>query len=654
MTSEQPEPARGVTARALLLGAFAAVVVNVWVPFSDYSAHSSRLIFSHLPMATLLPVIVVLLPVNTLVKALAPARALRPPELMVIVAMAWVASVWPSLGLTGYILTIIATPYYFASAENQWAEVLQPYLPTWLAPTEKTYAMEWFFNGKPAGEAIPWGVWAIPLVWWLAFVVALFLVAIGLAVIFRRQWVEHERLVYPLGEVPAQLVTEDPAGGPLPCCVRNRLFWWGFALPAGVICWNMVSYWYPFFPTIPLVTQAYPTISFGRDFPPIFVRPNLFVMSFAYLTTLEVLASVWVFHLLSVLASGLMNRMGFTIGAPDIWCETDSVTSWTAFGGMIFFVSWGLWVGRRHLGGVLARALGRPSEVDDSGEMMSYRQAVLAVLLGTLFLGGWLHASGMGVLATATFLFGCFIVYVGVAKIVAQCGLVYLRASLTAQSFATHTLGTAAFGPSGLGGLLVTYGFVCDAKPTALVSVVHVARLGDWLRGSRRALFWAVLLAVVAGGLTSFLFTLQLAYSHGAYNFDAWEFQSGNVQIVSGIVSQMKELTQPSRSRLTCLVVGAAICGGLIYLRYRFPWWPLHPIGFTVSSTSWALRVSVFSIFLAWLVKLIVLRVGGNRLYTRSRPFFLGMLVGYVTGVAISFVADIIWFPGEGHMVHHW
>ena len=98
----------------------------------------------------------------------------------------------------------------------------------------------------------------------------------------------------------------------------------------------------------------------------------------------------------------------------------------------------------------------------------------------------------------------------------------------------------------------------------------------------------------------------------------------------------------------------AAICGALIYLRYRFVWWPLHPIGFTVSGTTWPIRVSVFSIFLTWLVKLVILKIGGNRLYTRSRPFFLGMLVGYVVGVAISFVVDVIWFPGEGHMVHHW
>jgi len=642
-----------ITARAVILGALGAVAINVWVPFSAYSAHSSRLIFSYLPMATLLPFVVVVLPVNALVKVLVPRWVLRPAELVVIFVMGWVASAWATLGLTGYILTITATPYYFASSENQWAELLHPYLPGWLVPGEATYAMEWFFNGKPVGEAVPWAVWVVPLAWWMLLVVALLLVCVGLTVVLRRQWVERERLVFPLAEVPTQLVGEGADGRSL-FFMRNRLFWWGFALPAFVICWNITSYWYPFFPKIPLVTQSYPTISFGRDFPAIFVRPNLFVIAFAYLTTLDVLFSVWFFHLLAVLAIGVMNRTGFTIGSPDIWCASEAVTAWTGFGGLTLFVLWGLWMARSHLRDVFGKALGRRAGVDDSQEMMSYRGAVLSIVLGTLFLAGWLHGTGMGFWPTVVFLFGSFIVYVGVAKVIAQCGLVYVRATLTGQSFASHTLGSAAFGPSGLSGLALTYALICDAKPTLLASVVHAGKLQDWVKGSRRGLFWAILLAVVAGGLASLIYTLHLGYAYGAYNFGAWEFRSGNIQIISNVVTKMKELTSPDRARLLCLALGAAICSGLIFLRYRFPWWPLHPIGFTISGTTWPIRISVFSIFLAWLVKLMVLKIGGNRLYTRSRPFFLGILVGYVAGVAVSFLVDVVWFPGEGHMVHHW
>lgn len=657
MATKDLTPERGagrLTARAVLVGAVGAVAINIWVPFSAYSAHSSRLIFSYLPMAALLPFVVIVLPGNLLLRALVPGWALRPAELVVVFVMGWVASVWPTLGLTGYILTITATPYYFASAENQWAALLHPYLPRWLVPARSTYAMEWFFNGKPPGEATPWAVWVVPLLWWMAVVVAVLLVSVGLMVMLRKQWVERERLVYPLAEVPAELVREGVEGGGWPPMVRRRLFWWGFALPAAVILWNMVSYWYPFFPQIPLVTQAYPTIRFGRDFPAIFVRPNLFVIAFAYLTTLEVLFSVWFFHLAAVVAIGVMNRTGFTIGSPDIWGSSNAVVGWVSFGGLTLFVLWGLWMAREHLGDVFRKALGRAPEVDDSGEMMSYRQAVLAVVLGTLFLGGWLRSTGMGWAATVTFLFGSFIVYVGVSKVIAQSGLVYVRATMTAQSFAVNSLGSAGFGPAGLSSLALTYALIADAKPTIMASVVHVGRLQDWLKGRRRALLWAVLLAVVLGGASSLIYTLWLGYARGAYNFGAWEFRSGNIQIINNVVAKMKELGPPDRPRLAALAVGALISGGLIFLRYRLPWWPLHPIGFTISGTTWPIRISVFSIFLAWLVKFVVLKVGGNRLYTRSRPFFLGMLVGYVVGVAVSFVVDVIWFPGEGHMVHHW
>ncbi len=81
-----------ITARAVILGALGAVAINIWVPFSAYSAHSSRLIFGYLPMATLLPFAVVVLPANALVKVLAPRWVLRPAELVVIFVMGWVAS----------------------------------------------------------------------------------------------------------------------------------------------------------------------------------------------------------------------------------------------------------------------------------------------------------------------------------------------------------------------------------------------------------------------------------------------------------------------------------------------------------------------------------------------------------------------------------
>lgn len=47
-----------------------------------------------------------------------------------------------------------------------------------------------------------------------------------------------------------------------------------------------------------------------------------------------------------------------------------------------------------------------------------------------------------------------------------------------------------------------------------------------------------------------------------------------------------------------------------------------------------------FSIFLAWLVKTIVLKYGGSAAYRRTRPFFLGLILGQVVVAGMWLVID--------------
>lgn len=58
---------------------------------------------------------------------------------------------------------------------------------------------------------------------------------------------------------------------------------------------------------------------------------------------------------------------------------------------MIVFVLVGLWVGRGHLQNVYRKAFHSDEAIDDSGEMLSYRQALLGLILGEIVAaGGWL------------------------------------------------------------------------------------------------------------------------------------------------------------------------------------------------------------------------------------------------------------------------
>jgi hypothetical protein len=589
---------------------------------------------------------------NPLLKLLHRRLGFTTREISIIFIMGFVTAIFPTLGLCGFMLAMLATPYYFASNENQWNEYITPYIPHWAIPSGAGNVLDWFFNGKPANEAVPWIIWIKPLFWWSLFVAALFTVAFCAIAILRGQWVERERLLFPLMEAPTELATQSRRGV-LPQIMRNRLFWAGLAVPFLIISWNILCYFYEDLPRITMVDGA-KWIPIARGVPWLHLKVNFFVISFAYFTNLDILLSLWLFHFLIMLEVGVFNRVGYTLGPPDLWSNYHDATAWQSAGGFFFLVLSGLWIARRHLRDVLRKAINPGyAGVDDSREWISCRMAVVGLVLGLAFIAGWLRCLGMQWSTLTVYLFAALVMYIGISKLVAQSGMVYLRAPITAQTFTAYTLGSASFTPQTLAAMALTFAYCCDFKFDIFASLSHSDKIATTLRTPKRIVFWAIVLAIVLGFFLSIAIIIKLAYARGAYNFGAWEFQSGNQTIYNNMVDKLKHPQFTDWRRLRFFGGGAAFCAILSALRFRFHWWPLHPLGFAVAGAAPGVFAE-FSIFLAWLIKFLILKVGGLRLYERYKPFFVGMLVGYVLGVTLSFIVDIIWFPGQGHVVHHW
>ena len=180
-----------------------------------------------------------------------------------------------------------------------------------------------------------------------------------------------------------------------------------------------------------------------------------------------------------------------------------------------------------------------------------------------------------------------------------------------------------------------------------------LAKLGAEMRLRTRALFGAIVIALLLSLVISALFTLYLGYAHGAYNFNVYTFNAGNRAIYATVVQKMLKPFDTSLPRVGFFAIGAAVTGIISFLRYRYLWWPLSPIGMTTFPLG-VLRNQVFSIFLVWLTKMILLKIGGIALYRRTMPLFMGMLLGYVIGIGLIFLVDVLFFLGEGHLVHHW
>ena len=637
-----------LTWRSVSLGLLLVCLENVGAPYAKYILHSTLWACDYLPFGVMLPFLVVVAVVNPVIKAVG-ARPLEPEELAVTFVMSLVGSTIPTFGLTGYLLGTIASPYYYVRTENGWAELIHPHLPQWLFPTNDTLAMTWFYEGLPSGQSIPWSVWLPPLFWWMTFVAALLTVCFCLVAVLRRQWIDRERIVFPLARIPLDMVYASNDDRKMPAFMRQKIFWVGFTIPFSIVLWNVIGFFLPTFPKFPLwnrssLFRGVPSLRFNIYFP---------LIGFAYLINLDVAFSVWFFHLLAIAQLWLYDRIGFTVGLGDNYCSASPELGWQGFGGMIVMVVWGLWMARDHLSDVLRKAIRGDRDVDDTRELLSYRSAVWGGLVALLYMIVFLHATGMSPVVVITFLFAVFVIYLGVTRIVIEGGLVFLRGPMIAQHFTAYTLGVSGISPQSMTALAVSYAWFCDIKSFFMPAVAHASKLGDALKLNRRTILCSVGLALVAGVVTSMYYTLSMGYAEGAYNYGDWIFRRGSETPYDAIVKKMRNPFDTGWGKLAVMAGGGVVMAILSYLRYRFAWWPVHPIGLPVAYTL-PVRLSWFSIFIAWAAKLVILRLGGIGLYRKAQPFFIGIIAGFFFAAGIAFVADMIWFPGEGHRVYGW
>ena len=86
--------------------------------------------------------------------------------------------------------------------------------------------------------------WLPIVVAWISFLTAMIFVTSGLSAILRRQWVEHERLTYPITQLPLSLL--DPKTQ----LFKSYPFWFGFVVTASITFYNGLAY---LFPSIPML-----------------------------------------------------------------------------------------------------------------------------------------------------------------------------------------------------------------------------------------------------------------------------------------------------------------------------------------------------------------------------------------------------------------
>ena len=641
---------KALTARSLLLGLLLAVGLNVAAPFVALVLRSQFLATSYFPVGLGIGFFVVVLGLNGLLRAVRPRWALGRGELAIVFIMAAVAGTMPTHGIAGKLLSFMSSPRYLASPENRWAEFFFPYLPRW-AVLDAGPALRWFYEGLPRGESIPWAVWAMPMAWWVLFLGAAWFACLCVLSILRRQWMDHERLAYPLAEIATTLIRGTEAAGQRRRLTRSRLFWLGFGLAFGTLAWNVVGYFVEGWPTFP---SYLPPIALGRDFPAVPLAVYWPMLCITFFLKTEVSLSLWVFVILGVIQEGAFNRLGFSIRdslSVRYFDASRPALAWQSYGAMVMMVGLNLWVARRHLAAVARKAL-RPADpcLDDRRELLPARTAVVGLLFAVCFMTLWLWRLGMRPGSGLLFVVVALVGFIGLSRLVVEGGLVFILPPLTPQSAAVTLLGNSAMGPSQLTAVGLTMGWIADPINAFMPAAANAAKVGHAARAGGGRIVAAIVAAVAAGLAATVLFTLWICYHRGAATTGSWLFKGARWVPYSYIVRAIRSRPGFEWPKLACAGVGGAMMFVLTLLHHRLSWWPLHPIGLVVG-VIFKVRWCFLPFLLGWLCKVVVLRVGGAAALQRAKGFFLGAMVGWFAGAGLSIAIDALFFFGHGHVI---
>ena len=627
---------KSITWRAVLLGLILIPINAYWLVLIEtvyYSAHSTTIGFFFNPIFTLL----LLIGLNTPLKKLSRKFALKQGELLTVYIMVCQASALVGHSMLQILVPTIAAPVGLATPENEWQDLFWRYMPSWLIVTDER-ALEGFVVGfrETASLYTPGylSAWIVPVIAWSGFIIVLMFVMICIDVIIRKQWTERERLTYPVAQLPYEMTNR--ASG----LFRNKLMWTSFTI-VGLI--NVINGLHFFFPAIPYLrvkvynlgevftTQPWDALGYT----PITLRP--YCIGMLFLVPLDINFSCWFFFILwkSLLIIGSM--MGYRRGTdlPEIGNPALAAGAYLS----VFFIA--LWVGRHHFTRVLKSIFNlakAEDRIDDKTEPMRYRTAVLGLVIGFVLILLFCWKAGMLMWAACVFFVLYLMTAISVTRMRAEVGSPIHDLHFSGpETIMIDVTGVRKIGPKTLSIIpffwFLTRAHYSDPMPHQLEGI----NLGDRARIKGSGVVSAILVATIVGTLVGFWVLLHTGYRYRSAGFGQESFNRLQNWLTYSI--------PPDMTGTGLFAYGLLFGIFLMFMRTQFLWWPLHPVGYAVSST-YSMRDWWSMFFLTWLIKRIILSVGGLKMYRKVIPLFFGLILGdFAVGSFWSILGIIIKKP---------
>lgn len=582
--------------------------------------------------------LIVLLVMNAVVRRMLPGIALCRREMLVIYGMVATGSSLVGHDTMQMLVPSIPHVSYFANDANRWGEIVAPRLPGWLTISPLSDSIVKYEQGRSTlylWEHVK--IWLAPVAAWSVFLFCTIGSMLAINVILRRHWVEHERLTYPIVQIPL-LITE---GGGANSLLRNKLLWMGFAIAAGIDLLNGFAQFYPTLPKLnvkltdlsPMFAGHHPWTAMGWT--PVSFYP--FVIGLSFFMPTNMAFSSWFFYLL---------RKGQQVGVAALGYE--GTHAWfpylreQSFGALIALFAASLWFSRGYLKEVWRAAFLGEGQTHDGG--ISYRGAFIALGLGLAGMAVFLVAAGMS----------SWLAVVYVLLFMAFCAaLTRIRAELGPPSHemgwvgTSHMiilgLGTSVLGPQNLAVFSLLYfqnrmhrGLLMPQQAECL-KAAHESGLRI------RTMVAALAVAGVVGVISAFWAMLHLGYGRQYASVHPGAPGSGFSHDAYNILTSW--LTNPIHADyagVAAISIGAGVALVLARLAVSIYGFPFHPAGYAIGM-AFGMDYIWMPVMISWALKVLILRYWGLRGYRAAMPFFVGLVLGeFTVGGFWSFVRGVM------------
>lgn len=531
-------------------------------------------------------------------------------------------------------------------------------------------AIEGFSRGSPGG-AVPWALWWRPMVYWVAMCGSYIAMMFGLLLMFRRRWIEHERLPLPWAG-PALAVMQEQV---------TRRHWVAWLIGAG-LCVPAITYaslqvgsaspipMLPWAGQVNTIFGGFDLSSLGLLYKtPLFLYWCPMVLAMYLLFPTDVLLTIVVTYVLvTLLGQSILLSMGMEVGKTVL----DNFRFWgIRSGGGAGLLIWGVFFNRKTIWTYLKSMFGagkatHPDQQDELGRGLVAGLFVVG-LIGFLWLG--CYATTWPMMLFLTF---WALVYGFVQVRQRAEGMLFTFENnvtshqlVSVQRDVLHDHPTLVGDPQypsavatshSWGAHWLAWGFAGELKTFGPQNLLmEVFKIAHEVRANIRQIGLAILLVLLLVAVLTPPLYVKMMYTYGFENtyqegwsplnsFTQWSeracaygiHSTSRVYINPGAGSWFLKYQSPIE-----MVVCVGIVGLLMYLRREYVWFPFSAVGFvlaaeTVNTRAMHLTADSmwFTILLAWMIKKLVFRWLGVRYYNeRVLPPILFMLLGIMFGM---------------------